>query len=98
MVFQVKWSERARVSLIEVRDYIAAENPHAARKVIREIVARTKLLATQPLSSPVYKPAKDQNVRHTLSGRYRIFYRVHSAESHVEILTIWHSSRREPKL
>lgn len=98
MVFQVKWSERARVSLMEVRDYIAAENPLAARKVIREIVARTKLLTTQPLSSPAYKPAKDPNVRHTVSGRYRIFYRVHPTESRVEILTIWHSSRREPKL
>ena len=94
MVFQVKWSARARLSLIEIRDYIAAENPRGARNVIREIVSRTKLLATQPLSSPVYEPAKDQNVRHTVAGRYRVFYRVHPAESRVEILTIWHSSRR----
>ena len=98
MVFQVKWSERARFDLIEIRDYIAADNPTAARKVIREIVARTRLLATQPLSSPAYEPARDKNVRHTLAGRYRIFYRIHPADSRVEILTIWHSSRREPDL
>ena len=98
MVFQVKWSERARLDLVQVRDYIAADNPTAARKVIREIVARTRLLATQPFSSPTYKPARDNDVRHTFSGRYRIFYRVHPADSRVEILTIWHSSRREPRL
>ncbi len=98
MVFQVKWSERARLDLLEVRDYIAADNPTAARKVIREIVARTRLLATQPFSSPTYEPARDNNVRHTFSGRYRIFYRVNPAECRVEILTVWHSSRREPEL
>ncbi len=98
MVFQVRWSERARHDLLEIREFIAADNPIASRKVIRDIVSRTKLLATQPFSSPAYEPARDNNVRHTLSGRYRIFYRVNSADGRIEILTVWHSSRRDPEL
>ena len=35
--------------------------------------------------------------REILCHRYRIFYRVQEANRRVEILTVWHGSRKEPK-
>lgn len=98
MVFQVVWSRTALRQLREVKDYIAADNPAAADKVVHEIEERADLLQTMPFGFPAYAPRLDENTRHTVVGRYRIFYRVVPDQNQVRILKVWHSSRREPRL
>jgi plasmid stabilization system protein ParE len=46
MVFQVIWSRTALRQLREVKDYIAADNPTAADRVVHEIEERADLLQT----------------------------------------------------
>jgi len=98
MVYQVVWSRTALRELCEIKNYIAADNPTPAEKVIREIEERVDLLQTMPFGFPTYAPSLDENTRHTAVGHYRVFYRVQTDQRRVRILKIWHSSRREPRL
>ncbi len=98
MVFKVIWTGPAKAELRDIRDFIAADNPTAAKKVAREITERTRLLGTMPFGFPAYEPSEDPNTRHTVVGNYRIFYRVYPDKQRIRILTVWHSSRREPQL
>lgn len=98
MVFQVVWSRTALQELRAIRDYIAANNPKAAEGVVRGIEERVDLLQTIPFGFPAYAPSLDENTRHAVVGRYRIFYRVEPNRHRVRILKVWHSSRREPDL
>ena len=45
---KIVWSRRAIRHLERVRDYIAADNPHAAARVARQILDSVDLLARQP--------------------------------------------------
>lgn len=98
MVFQVVWSRSALQELWAIKNYIAAENPKAAEGVVRGIEARVDLLQTIPFGFPAYAPAHDEDTRHTVVGRYRIFYRVETKKHRVRILKVWHSSRQDPEL
>ncbi len=98
MVFQVIWTGPAKAELRDIHDFIATDNPTAAKTVAREITERTRLLGTMPFGFPAYEPSKDPNTRHAVVGNYRIFYRVYPDKQRIRILTVWHSSRREPRL
>ncbi len=98
MVFKVVWTGPARAELREIKNYIAADNPAAAKRVIQEIEARVDRLETMPFGFPEYEPSRDENTRHMVVGHYRIFYRVYPDKQRIRILTVWHSSRREPRL
>ena len=45
---KLKWTRRALEQLVEAQDYIALENPTAARQVGERIANATRLLLTQP--------------------------------------------------
>ena len=98
MVLKVIWTGPAKAELRDIREYIAADNPAAAKKVVREITERTRALGTMPFAFPAYEPSEDINTRQTVVGNFRIFYRVYPDQKQIRILTVWHSSRREPRL
>ena len=76
MVFKVVWTGLARAELREIKNYIAENNPAAAKRVIQEIEARVDFLETMPFGFPEYEPSRDENTRHMAVGNYRIFYRI----------------------
>ena len=45
---KLKWTRRALEQLVEAQEYIAQENPIAARQVGERIADATRLLLTQP--------------------------------------------------
>lgn len=45
---KLKWTRRALQQLIDAQNYIAQDNPIAARRIGEEIAAATHLLLTQP--------------------------------------------------
>lgn len=45
---QLKWTRRALEQLVKAQDYIARDNPSAARQVGEQIAEVTRLLMTQP--------------------------------------------------
>jgi plasmid stabilization system protein ParE len=67
-------------------------------RVVADIIARAELLVTVPLIGAMYPRGTTSPFREIISGKYRIFYRVNQPSEQVEILTVWHSARRDPDL
>jgi toxin ParE1/3/4 len=98
MDFQVTWTEPAAEQLEQIIRYIAADRPVAAEQVRVEILDHVDLLSRLPFIGPIYEKDRKGRTREILCGMYRIFYRVDEQSQRVEVLTIWHGARRDPKL
>jgi len=91
---RIKWLRKALRNLDEEATYIAADNLTAARLVVRRVFEAVEQLAQQPnIGRPGRVPGtRELVVRNT---RYIVPYRVRGDV--VEILRVFHASRRIPK-
>jgi addiction module RelE/StbE family toxin len=88
-VTTVYWTPEARSRLKEIQDYIISQDAaKAAKEVVTTLLARTRQLATAPLSGHKIPDYPDEHIREILQRPYRIIYRV--TEQQVEILTVMH--------
>ena len=93
---EVKWLRKALNSLDQEAEYIAGEDPKAARDLVRKIDSLVSLLADNPaLGHPGRLPGTRELV--VLGTRYIIPYRVNSREQRIEILRVFHMARRTPQ-
>jgi toxin ParE1/3/4 len=85
----IRWRKAAGDDLAEIVDYIAADSPDAAQRVLDGILARIESLARHPLLGSVcpYYP----KVRQLLYGNYVIYYSV--ARRDVLVRAIVHGTR-----
>lgn len=90
---RIKWLRKALASLDEAAEYIAKDNPEAARRLVAEAFRQTDLLADHP---EIGRPGRVPGTREfVMSGfPYLIPYRVR--HDRVEILRVFHSARRWP--
>lgn len=98
MVFRLIWAERAQEAIEEIKNYVAKDNPRAAKKLIAEIRGRCQALRRFPYLGSLYEDDPSGLTRQFVYKSYRIFYQVHERARRVEIILIWHSSRQEPNL
>ena len=91
---QIIWLTTALNNLDELAEYIAQENPQAARQVLELIETQVNLLATQPALG---RPGRVLGTRELVisNTHYLVPYRIKN--SVVEILRVFHTSRRLPK-
>lgn len=91
---QIKWLRTALSNLDHEATYIAQENPQAARVVVARIYEQLALLAENP---SLGKAGRVQGTRELVipRTRYIIPYRVRNHT--IEILRVFHTSRRLPK-
>jgi toxin ParE1/3/4 len=89
----VGFSRRAQRDLEEIFDYIASENPEAARRVHRAILDTINLVATRPYIG--IRNARSRELRSRLVSRYP--YRVHYLirETEIFVVHIRHAARRQ---
>lgn len=90
---QVKWLRRALRNLEQEAAYIARDNPRAAAGLVAEVDATTRLLAHHPAMG---RPGRVPGTRELVLPRfpYIVPYRVR--ERRVEILRVFHASRKWP--
>ena len=88
---EIRWTVEAADCLEQIYDYIARDNPTAARKVIGGIYEKVEMIGRQPRIGQRYEPISDREVREILYGHYRIPYLVIS-DRHVEILGVFHGA------
>ena len=89
----VVWQAAARADVVRLVQYIAEENPIAARKVARELVLSGDNLDVFPRRGRVGRiPGTRELV--TVSP-YIIVYEI-STSGQVEILHVWHGSQDRP--
>jgi plasmid stabilization system protein ParE len=98
MDWEVVWTEPAVADLEQVVRAAAVHGPAIAESLRAELLASVEVLARFPQIGPAYERDRTGRTREILCRQYRIFYRVVEDGRRVEILTIWHSARREPKL
>ena len=92
---QVKWLAKALQNLEHEAEFIAQENPQAARLVVDRIYEAVNNLAENPALG---HPGRIHGIRELVvpDTRYIIPYRVRPRLNRIEILRVFHASRKPP--
>lgn len=72
---EVIWTEPALSDLDAIADYIALENPGAARALVRRVIDHVEQLADHPRSGPRLRELRGSRYRELVEPPCRIFYR-----------------------
>jgi len=93
---KVKWLRKALKNLEQEAAYIARENPAAANAVVQRIYNSVSLLADNPTLG---HPGRIPDTRELVipDTRYIVPYRVRSRLDQIEILRVFHVSRKPPQ-
>ena len=86
----IAWTKEAQQWIEDIFEYIAADNPPAARRTVQDIFDRAQVLASHPEIGHRYT-ASARNVRILLFGHYRIAYLVKD-DGNIDILGVFHGS------
>jgi addiction module RelE/StbE family toxin len=91
---RLRWTRLAERDLDEIADYIEADNPAAAARVVLEIIDQVESLL--PEHPAIGRPGRVPGTRELVIGGlpYIVAYRVRDSE--LELLRVLHTSRRWP--
>lgn len=70
------WAEPALEDLGQIADYIALDDPGAARRLVRKVFAKAELLQKFPEMCPMPHDLPNSRYRHLVVKPLRIFYRI----------------------
>jgi toxin ParE1/3/4 len=93
---QVKWLKTALQNLDDEFEYIAQDNPDAARLVVQRIVDAINLLPANPALGQAGRIHGTRELA-VPDTRYIVPYRVRPRLDRIEILRVFHTSRRPPQ-
>ena len=87
---QIAWTDEALRWLEDIFEYIAADNPDAAKRTVEDIFERARALGRYPeLGHRYLHSARD--VRILLYGHYRIAYLI-KRDGNVDVLGVFHGA------
>jgi len=91
---RLRYTPRAKLDLAEIHDYIAQENPQAARRVIFLIRQTAQNLLQNP---QIGRPGRVAGTHEITVGRFpfMLTYRIEAEE--IQILAIVHTARLWPE-
>jgi toxin ParE1/3/4 len=78
----------------EFFDFIAEDNPAAARRVVQDLFDRVQALAEHPLLGRRLSRDVDSSLRRLVVGSYIVIYQVNKARKKVHIVAVRHSRER----
>jgi plasmid stabilization system protein ParE len=87
----IRWTERAVADLVAIGEYIAADNPGAARRWVERLRHQAELAAEVPLGGRRVPEISRDDVRETFLRSYRIVYRVDA--NGISVLTVFEGHR-----
>ncbi|MDG4574889.1 MAG: type II toxin-antitoxin system RelE/ParE family toxin [Defluviicoccus sp.] len=85
---EIVWTEEAERWLRDIYDYLAAENPAAAAKVITGIHERVQVLRHFPEIGHIYRAELEGYIKILLYGHYRIAYLLR-ASRRIDVLGVF---------
>lgn len=91
--YAITWTNPALENLLEIAQYIQADNPAAARKLVKQIKTKVSRLARFPKSGRFVPEFPSSGLRELIVENYRIIYRILPGKSAVQILTVRHGAR-----
>lgn len=98
MGYQVVLARLAEVDLGEIYEFIAADNGEAARRVVRELIDRTRTISEHPKMGRIVPEFQIETLREIVHGNYRIVYEVDDAKKRIAIARFWHGARGTPSV
>ena len=90
---KLRWTKRALSQLRDAEDYIAQENPQAAKAVAQRLAAATHLLLTQPQMG---RPGRIANTREWVVKNTPYFIAYSVRDNDLMILRVIHEKRHWP--
>lgn len=90
----VLWTDRARLRLKEIYDYIALDQPGNASHWVGRLIKRGDSIGDQPWAGRRVPEYEDDTIREVFLGDYRIIYEITSSSIH--ILTVRHGTQLLP--
>ncbi|WP_062265165.1 type II toxin-antitoxin system RelE/ParE family toxin [Endozoicomonas arenosclerae] len=92
---EIKWLKKALLNLEAEAEFIAQENPQAAKTTVETIFHSVTLLANNPAQG---RPGRIAGIRELVvpGTRYIIPYRVNIRKNRIEVLRVFHTSRKPP--
>ena len=91
---RIAWLQAALDDLRGIHDYIACDNPTAARRVVKVVRDDVKILCDHPA---IGRPGRIEGTRELVIVRYPYIVAYRETPRAAEILAIVHSSRRWPE-
>lgn len=88
---RIRWTEESVAWLEEIYNYIAADRPNSAKRVVEGIYEKAQLLEDMPEIGYWYRSTPDGVIRVLLHGHYRIAYLIRN-EDVVDILGVFHGA------
>jgi len=90
---QLEWSVRATANVLQIEDYIAAENPFAAKKVTGEILNVAQNLCDFPMLG---HPGRRAGTREIVIPHYPYLISYRLTARKITIVAVIHQSRKYP--
>jgi len=90
---QLEWTIRSSENVLQIEEYIAAENPVAAQKVTNEILRIAQNLRESPMLGHTGRRA---GTREIVIPRYPYFISYRLTSKKVIVLAVIHQSRKYP--
>ena len=88
---EIRWTEESARWLQDIYEYISADNPDAAEKVISTIYEKAQVLIEHPEIGHKYKTVSGRDVRILLYVHYRITYLI-KGSGNIDIVGVFHGS------
>jgi plasmid stabilization system protein ParE len=97
--YRVELLPEASADLVSIHEYIRRDSPPSADAVLRRLIASIDSLDQIPKRCRVHRSSKNREriVRAMSVNPYIIYYRVFEREWVVQVLTVRHGARRQPK-
>jgi toxin ParE1/3/4 len=88
---EITWTSEAQKWMRDIFNYIAQDNPFAAKKVVTDIHGKVQLLKEFPEIGYKYRTEPEGDIRILLYGHYRIAYLI-ARKSSIAILGVFHGA------
>ncbi len=89
---KIRFLNSAMQDMQEIKDFIAKDNPAAARRLIQSFKKKTNQLVQHPFSGRVIPETMDSNLRELIVSNYRIMYQV--SDSFITVFAVYESHRQ----
>ena len=92
MEYKLFWSDRARLHLMHIENYIAEDSPFQAKKVVHEIIDHAENLKIFPEMGHIVPDFPHLGLRQLIKYSYRIIYSF--SGNRVTIVAIVHGKQK----
>jgi plasmid stabilization system protein ParE len=96
MAYKIQFTKRFLADLAEISTYSDKHFPGGSEKALPSLVNHIELLASYPRLGS--KASFNSPLRILIHSPFKIYYKVIEPQQRIDILHIWHGSRRPPKI